>query len=89
MLGTLGILIGAAYMLWTLQRIFFGEFNKKWDDVLTDIDFREYVMLVPLAIIVIFLGIYPSAMLDILTASVNTLVSFIHSNAEVITKLSM
>lgn len=89
MFGTLGILIGAAYMLWTLQRIFFGEFNKKWDDVLTDIDFREYVMLVPLAIIVIFLGIYPSAMLDILNTSVNTLVGFIHSNAEVITKLSM
>jgi NADH:ubiquinone oxidoreductase subunit 4 (subunit M) len=46
-------------------------------------------MLVPLAIIVIFLGIYPSAMLDILTTSVNTLVGFIHNNAEVITKLSM
>ncbi len=89
MFGTLGILIGAAYMLWTLQRIFFGEFNKKWDDVLTDIDFREYAMLVPLAIIVIFLGIYPSAMLDILNTSVNTLVGFLHSSAATITKMSM
>jgi NADH-quinone oxidoreductase subunit M len=82
--GTLGILIGAAYMLWTLQRIFFGEFNNKWDDVLHDITFREYAMLIPLTIIIIFLGIYPSAVLDLMTTSVNTLVEFLYKNAEVI-----
>ncbi len=82
MIGTLGILLGAAYMLWTLQRIFFGEFNSKWEDVLDDINFREYAMLVPLTIIIIFLGIYPSAMLDIMNSSVNTLVEFISVNAE-------
>jgi len=81
-IATLGILIGAAYMLWTLQRIFFGEFNEKWDDVLHDITFREYVMLIPLTIIIIFLGIYPSAMLDIMNTSVNTLVEFISKNAD-------
>ncbi len=69
-------------MLWTLQRIFFGEFNEKWEDVLDDINFREYAMLVPLTIIIIFLGIYPSAMLDIMNSSVNTLVEFITTNAE-------
>ncbi len=82
MVGTLGILIGAAYMLWTFQRIYFGEFNSKWDDVLHDITFREYAMLVPLTIIIIFLGIYPSAVLDLMTTSVNTLVEFLYSNAE-------
>ena len=82
MIGTLGILIGAAYMLWTLQRIFFGEFNSKWEDVLDDINPREYAMLIPLTIIIIFLGIYPSAMLDIMNSSVNTLVEFISNSAE-------
>ncbi len=53
MVGTLGILIGAAYMLWTLQRIFFGEFNSKWDDVLHDITLREYIMFIPLTISII------------------------------------
>ncbi len=81
-IGTSGILIGAAYMLWTLQRIFFGEFNSKWDDVLHDITFREYAMFIPLTIIIIFLGIYPSAMLDIMNTSVNTIVEFISVNAE-------
>ncbi len=80
MIGTLGILLGAAYMLWTFQRIFFGEFNKKWDDVLHDLTFRELSMLVPLTLIIVFLGIYPSAMLDIMNSSVNSLVEFITRN---------
>ncbi|MCW8849295.1 MAG: NADH-quinone oxidoreductase subunit M [Melioribacteraceae bacterium] len=84
MIGTLGILIGAAYMLWTLQRIFFGEFNPKWEGKLPDLTKREYIMLVPLTIMIIFLGIYPSAMLDIMNSSVNTLVEFITANAEII-----
>ncbi len=75
-ISTLGILLGACYMLWTLQRIFFGPLNEKWAE-LPDLDKREYAMLIPLAVIVIFLGIYPSAMLNIMNTSVNTLVSFI------------
>lgn len=79
-ISTLGILLGAAYMLWTLQRIFFGKLNEKWNQ-LTDIDAREYVMFIPLTIIIIFLGIYPSAILDIMNTSMNTLVEFINNGA--------
>ncbi len=80
MISTLGILLGAAYMLWTLQRIFFGKLNDKWSS-LTDIDAREYIMFIPLTLIIIFLGIYPSAMIDIMSTSVNTLVEFVSGNA--------
>lgn len=76
MISTLGILLGAAYMLWTLQRIFFGPLNEKWAS-LKDIDAREYAMFIPLTIIIIFLGVYPSAMLNIMNSSVNTLVQFV------------
>lgn len=79
MISTLGILLGAGYMLWTLQRIFFGPLNEKWSS-LKDIEFREYAMFIPLTIVIIFLGIYPSAMLDIMNTSVNTLVNFLHNN---------
>jgi NADH-quinone oxidoreductase subunit M len=78
MISTLGILLGAAYMLWTLQRIFFGKFNEKWKD-LQDLDTREYIMFIPLIIVIIFLGVYPSAMLDIMNHSVNTLVNLLFS----------
>ncbi|MBU1678261.1 MAG: NADH-quinone oxidoreductase subunit M [Bacteroidetes bacterium] len=79
MISTLGILLGAGYMLWTLQRIFLGKLNEKWAG-LKDLEFREYAMLVPLTVIIILLGIYPSAMLDIMNTSVNTLVDFLAVN---------
>jgi len=75
-ISTLGILLGAGYMLWTLQRIYLGKLNEKWA-TLTDMDMREYAMLVPLSIIIIFLGIYPSAMLDLMNTSVNSMVQFL------------
>lgn len=82
MISTLGILLGAGYMLWTLQRIFFGPLNEKWAS-LTDLEFREYAMFIPLSIIIIFLGIYPSAMLDLMNTSVNTLVQFVNTGFNV------
>jgi NADH-quinone oxidoreductase subunit M len=74
-ISTLGILLGAGYMLWTLQRIYLGTVPEKWK-VLKDLDFREYAMLVPLSIIIIFLGVYPSSMLNLMNSSVNAMVKF-------------
>lgn len=71
------IVFTAGYMLWTLQRVFLGSLPEKWKD-LTDMDGREMVMLVPLAAIVIFLGIYPSPILDLMNASMNQLAALMH-----------
>jgi NADH-quinone oxidoreductase subunit M len=76
MLSTLGIILTAAYMLWTLQRVFLGKVNEKWS-ALPDVNAREIFMLAPLAIIVLVLGIYPSFMLNIMTSSVNHLVEVV------------
>ncbi|MBI5808383.1 MAG: NADH-quinone oxidoreductase subunit M [Ignavibacteriales bacterium] len=85
MISTLGILLGAGYMLWTLQRIFFGPLNEKWN-TLKDVDKRELAMFIPLSIIIIFLGVYPSAMLNIMNTSVNSLVNFVSGNIHSITQ---
>jgi NADH-quinone oxidoreductase subunit M len=77
MISTLGILLGAGYMLWTLQRVYLGKLNEKWND-LPDLTAREYLMLVPLTLIVIFLGVYPSAMLGLMNTSVISLVDFVN-----------
>jgi NADH-quinone oxidoreductase subunit M len=74
--STLGIVLTAAYMLWTLQRVFLGTLPDKWKG-LTDISTRELVTLVPLAVIVIILGIYPSLAINMTTSSINTLVDVI------------
>jgi NADH-quinone oxidoreductase subunit M len=72
-LGTLGVLLGAAYMLWAFQRLFMGPFNERWRD-LPEINGREIFCLAPLAVIVIVLGIYPAPVLDLLAQSLGELV---------------
>ena len=59
-----------------LQRLFLGTVPEKWKS-LPDINGRELFMLIPLAIIVIILGIYPAPMVDMMTTSVNTLVGVV------------
>jgi NADH-quinone oxidoreductase subunit M len=74
--ATLGIILTAAYMLWTLQRVFLGKPNEKWG-TLPDVNGRELFTLVPLLIIVLVLGIYPSLLLNVMTPSINHLVEAI------------
>lgn len=84
--STLGIILTAAYMLWTIQRVFLGKPNEKWSS-LPDINGREMFTLVPLAIIVLTLGIYPSFMLNVMTSSLNHLVDFIAQNGAATTMI--
>ncbi len=67
-----GIVIGAGYMLWSLQRIFLGPLNEKYKD-LPEINGREIFTLAPLGAIVIFLGVYPMPVLNLIRASVESL----------------
>jgi NADH-quinone oxidoreductase subunit M len=77
--STIGIVLTAGYMLWTLQRVFLGTLPERWKS-LTDINGRELFTLVPLAVIVIFLGIYPSPAIDLMTSAVNTLVDVVQKS---------
>jgi len=66
-IATLGLVLGAAYYLWTLQRMFFGSFFVKGDveeSTLTDLNLREYLMLVPLAMATVAFGIFPQPLID-------------------------
>jgi NADH-quinone oxidoreductase subunit M len=71
-----GIVLGAAYMLWTLQRVFLGPLDAKYA-TLPEIGAREIFTLVPLSILVIVLGFYPHPVLDLLQASSNHLVELV------------
>ena len=76
----LSIILGAGYMLWALQKIFLGTLPDKWkgpwDPTRTkyktdDINTRELVALIPLAVIIIYLGVHPSPIIDLISGSVN------------------
>ena len=58
------VILTAGYLLWTLQRMYLGAPNEKYRD-LPDINGRELFTLVPLGAIVIFLGVYPTPILNL------------------------
>src|SRR5499425_1451065 len=70
--GATAVVLTAGYMLWTLQRIWLGKLNEKYTTI-PEINARELFTLVPLAAIVIVLGVYPTAILDLMTASLDQL----------------
>ncbi len=60
------VVLTAGYMLWMLQRVWLGPVNEKYAN-LPDLSARELVTLVPLAVIVMILGVYPHAVLDLIS----------------------
>jgi NADH-quinone oxidoreductase subunit M len=68
-LASTGIIIGAAYMLWLYQRVFFLEVNEKVAG-LHDMDVRESLTLIPLLLLVFWIGVYPNSFLSFMHASV-------------------
>ena len=75
MLATFGVVLGAAYMLWLIKRVVFG--NTKNDEIkkLKDINNLETLMLVTLGILIILFGFYPAPIMDTLNVSVNNLIN--------------
>ncbi len=69
-----GVIIGAGYMLWLYQRVFFLEVTPKVS-VLKDIDIREILTLAPMIVLIFWIGIYPNAFLGFLHPSVEHLLS--------------
>src|SRR6516162_2870655 len=66
--GAATAILTAGYLLWTYQRIYLGPFNEKYAGY-QDLSFRESFTLVPLAVIVLVLGVYPHAILGLLNTS--------------------
>jgi NADH-quinone oxidoreductase subunit M len=77
----LTIILGAVYMLVLYKRIFFGELTNEKNKNLPDLTKQELSALVPLVILVAWLGIYPKPVLEPINNSVTELVKHMHSTA--------
>ena len=77
-LSTIGIVVGAAYFLWTLQRVFLGTLNPKYE-ALPEINGREILTLAPLGILTIVLGIWPNFAIDMFRESVTNLINVLQA----------
>jgi len=59
-----GVIFAAVYMLWLVQRVFFGKVNNPKNRNLTDLSWREISLMAPLVILMVFMGVYPRPFLD-------------------------
>jgi NADH-quinone oxidoreductase subunit M len=73
-LAVIGIVLGAAYMLWLYQRVMFGKLDKEENKHLPDLNLRELVTFVPLIILAFWIGIYPTYFTKYLDEPVNAIV---------------
>jgi NADH-quinone oxidoreductase subunit M len=75
-ISTAGIVLGAAYFLWTLQRMFLGPLNEKYKD-LPEVNGRELFTLVPLGALTVIFGIWPSWLIDIFRVTMAGITSYL------------
>ena len=73
-LASIGIILGAAYMLWLYKRVVFGKLEKSELKELKDLNLLEGTVLFSLVVLVLFFGFYPSLILDTVHTSVEELI---------------
>ncbi len=78
-LAALGIILAAVYILYMFQKLFLGPVTKEENKSLLDINWREIVTLLPLIILIFWIGLYPNPFFGLMDASVEQLVSSIES----------
>ncbi|MCC5796727.1 MAG: NADH-quinone oxidoreductase subunit M [Methylophaga sp.] len=69
------LIIGAAYTLWMVKRVFFGEIANEQVAALQDVNRREFFILATLAAIVLLIGVWPDPLLSVMHASVENLLT--------------
>ncbi len=79
-LATTGVVLGAIYMLWMYQRVFFGEIKYKENEALKDLSFREIAVFAPLILMVFVMGIYSKPFISKMEPSVNLFIEQVNSH---------
>jgi NADH-quinone oxidoreductase subunit M len=69
------LIFGAAYTLWMVKRVIFGDVVNDGVKSLTDLNNREFLVLGLLAVAVLLVGLWPAPLIDVMSASVDNLVT--------------
>jgi NADH-quinone oxidoreductase subunit M len=81
-LATSGIIFAAVYLLWMYQRVCFGEVTHEANRRLTDLSPREWAVLLPVLLFIVWIGIYPTTFTAMTEPSVQSLISQVQSKAQ-------
>lgn len=77
-LATIGVILSAVYMLWSLQRIIFNPLSNPENKHLPDVNWREAGMLLPLCAMLVWFGVHPAPVLRRMEPSLTRLVEQVH-----------
>ncbi|MDB2545925.1 NADH-quinone oxidoreductase subunit M [Candidatus Pelagibacter bacterium] len=79
-IASLGVILGAAYMLWLYKRVVFGKLTNPDLTKMVDLNKSEYFILTCLAIPTLFFGFYPEPLINTIEVSVNDLINMYNAN---------
>ena len=74
-LAATGLILGAAYMLYLYRRVVFGVLDNESVKAMLDLSPREIAVFAPLVILVLWMGVYPSTFIDMMSVSVDNLIT--------------
>jgi NADH-quinone oxidoreductase subunit M len=80
-ISALGVILAAAYLLWALQRIIYNPLDKPANEHLTDLNWREIGLLVPVLFAILWLGLYPKPVLARMEAATTAFVRTVEAGA--------
>ena len=74
-----GVVLTAGYLLWMLRRAFFGPLNLKWSWLTDAVTIPEVLPLVALTVVILFVGIYPLPIVDLLSPSLHQIIGTVQT----------
>jgi NADH-quinone oxidoreductase subunit M len=77
----LGVILGAAYMLYLYRRVIFGQLTKDHLKAILDLSPREVAVFAPLLLMVVWMGVYPEPFLNVMHVSVANLIERVDTAA--------
>ena len=72
--AAIGVILAAVYLLWMYKRVVFGTVTNQKMDEITDLNFREKLVLIPIFVFIVWIGIYPSTFLNVSDKSSETII---------------
>jgi NADH-quinone oxidoreductase subunit M len=80
-IATTGIIFAVVYLLWMYQRVIFGEITREENRRLSDLSPREWAVLVPVVVFIVWIGVHPAPFLRVTETSVEALISQVQAKA--------